>query len=174
MFGVQLYITHSDELREEVTPVVNDPESFYRQKPTGGFWTSSYREESQDSDWVDWCRGENFSDPDTMNWWLLTPHADCKLYTIRSLKGFNRCLMEYGSPVPLAQEYPSFAAKRVIDFERLALEYDGLHLTERGNQETHLSYPNNLNAWDAESTLWFRWRFTQIEKISPATMKISS
>ncbi len=173
MLGVQLYITSSDELRQEVTPVVNDPEGFFRQKPKGGLWTSSYRAESEDSGWVEWCRGASFGDPDGKQWFLLAPHPDCRLYTIDSLEDFSQCLMEYGSPAPLAQEYPSFAMKRTIDFEKLALEYDGLRLTEQGNEETHLSFPNDMNAWDCESTLWFRWRFTQIEKIATVGIKVS-
>ncbi len=173
--NTQLFISHATPIPELLIPVENDPEGFFRQKPTGGFWTSSWRELTQDSDWVEWCRGENFGAPNEKHWFLLTPHPDCKIYTINSLKDFKRCLIEYGDPVPLAQKYPSFAEKRVINFEKVAQEFDGLHLTEKGNGETHLSYPNDLNGWDCESTLWFRWCFASVQTIpTPAIEEVAS
>ena len=168
--GVQLHISPAQALIEQVAAVENDPELYFRQKPNGGFWTSSWREDTQDSDWVEWCRSEAFDTVEERNWWLLTPHPECKIYTIDSLADFNRCLTEYGYPAKIASLDLIFAGKRVIDFEKLALEFDGLHLTERGNAQTHLSYPNDLNGWDCESTLWFRWCFTSVERIEPRVM----
>ncbi len=163
--GIQLHISSAKILIEQVAPVENDFEAYHRQKPKGGLWTSSWQEET--SAWVEWCRGEDFDNVDERIWWLLTPRPNCKLYIIDSLKDFQRCLMEYGEPAPLAIAYPVFAEKRVIDFEKLAQEFDGVHLTERGNGQTHLSYPNDLNAWDCESTLWFRWCFTEVRQMQP-------
>ena len=48
---------------------------------------------------------------------------------------------------------------RVIDFEALAKEYDGLHLTEEGNCRLHMS---EFNPWDVESTVWFN-----VESVTP-------
>ena len=109
--GIQLHLSEVHALAENVASVENDPMSPFRKKPKYGFWTSTWREETQDSDWVEWCRGQ--------------------------------------------------------DFEQLAQSYDGLRLTERGNSRLHLSYPLDLNSWDSESTLWFRWCFTAVEKIVP-------
>lgn len=62
-----------------------------------------------------------------------------------------------------------------IDFERVAQEYDGIWLTEQGNGATHLSYPHDLNGWDAESVLWFRWCFSQVERIeTPVPVAVAS
>ena len=160
--GKQLHVSPVKDLIEQVAPVQNDFEAYYRQKPKGGFWTSSWQEETQDSAWVEWCRGEDFDGVDEKMWFLLTPNPDCKLYIIDSQQDFHRCLMEYGQPASIASIDPIFAQKRVIDFEKLAKEYDGLHVTEHGSYVNHLSYPNDLNAWDCESTLWFRWCFTDV------------
>ncbi len=38
----------------------------------------------------------------------------------------------------------------------MARDYDGLHLTEKGQWDTHMGR-TNLYGWDMESTLWFKW-----------------
>ena len=172
MAGTQLHISSAKALIEQVAPVENEFDAYYRQKPKGGFWTSTWREESQDSDWIEWCRGNSYYSTDESNiWWLLTPRPECRLYTIDSLRDFTGLLMEYGERPPIAYEIPLFADRRVIDFEKLARQFDGVHLTERGNAGTHLSYPNNLNAWDCESTLWFRWCFSEVRQIAVVTQE---
>lgn len=52
-----------------------------------------------------------------------------------------------------------------FDFERMAEEYDGLHLTEEAAGSLHLSYPLDMNSWDCESTVWFRWVFSEVSRI---------
>ena len=166
MVEVQLHISTASDLQAQVIPVKNDPRGYYRQKPKGGFWTSTWHEETHDSAWVEWCRSTRHYGMDEQHWWLLTPHAGIRLYTIDSLADFNQCLLDYGFPSPNLRLGPLFAGQRVLDFEKLAGEFDGLHLTEQGNQETHLSMPNDLYAWDCESTLWFRWCFTDVQRIA--------
>src|SRR5436853_6944986 len=74
MIGVQLHISLSQALVDQIASVENDEMSF-RKKPKYGFWTSSWREETQDSSWVEWCSGENYGDPYSQQWFLLTPKA---------------------------------------------------------------------------------------------------
>lgn len=163
----QIFVTEKDATvcEQQFQPVVNDPDD-YRQKPRhGGLWTSTWREKTQDSAWVAWCQDNSFGDVEQMAWWLLTPAKDIRVYTIASVAGLERCLQEYGRPHLLAQRvsvFTQFAKKRVLDFERLAQDYDCLHLTARGASETHLSLPNDMNSWDCESTLWFRWCFVDV------------
>jgi len=165
--GVQLFVGNAVPLPELLEPIKNDPDAYYRQKPHGGFWTSTYRKETHDSAWIEWCRGEEFGDVDKLRWHLLTPRPDCKIYTIDSRMDFKRLLKTHGLVPPIAHMHSFFADKLTIDFEKLAQEYDGLHLTSRGNGQTHLSYPNDLNAWDCESILWFRWCFTEVQQVQP-------
>jgi len=168
VIGIQLHFSFAQIMREREIPIKND-EMTFRYKPDGGFWTSTWREETQDSEWVEWCRGENFASPDESNWFLLTPKEDSKLYVIDTYADLERLLAYYPWTSPLAKSLPreSYLLKYYtgIDFERLAQDYDGLHLTYEGNNRLHLSYPLNLNGWDAESTVWFRWCFTEVRHI---------
>jgi hypothetical protein len=52
---------------------------------------------------------------------------------------------------------------KMFDFEKLAQDYDAMHLTKRGQIETRFSYDVNLwGGWDCESTVWFRWVFAEV------------
>lgn len=173
--GKQLYLCDG-KIRQEVVPVCNSEESAFVKKPKRetGLWTSSWREKTRDSEWVEWCVGEDFGEPYKKSWWVLTPRSQLRLYVIESV----------GDLLVLLKEFPweTEAQRRLnavnstshldryfayIDFERLAQTYDGIWLTERGNDATHLSYPHGLNAWDVESVLWFRWCFSAVEQIAP-------
>ena len=165
MLGKQLHITYEETLNQSVNSVYNSDESGIVKKPARGtgLWTSTWREETQDSDWVEWCVGEDFGKPYEKNWYLLTLQEDIKLYVIDSLRGLHKLLRAYPWDQNKWREYGFRCI--AIDFEKLALDYDGIHLTEKGNEETHLSYPDDLNSWDCESTLWFRWCFSEVQKI---------
>jgi hypothetical protein len=185
-------------MREEVTPVSNDEKLGFRNKPKQGtgLWTSTWRPETHDSDWVEWCRGDNFGNPDGKHWHLLTPKPDVNLYVIDSKNDLKRLFHLYRWEHPyLAQlnkqyeeMYPEHKDNErlrktfltqvvtfhpepspfdmVIDFEKLSQNYDGIWLTEQGNGETHLSFPYNLYSWDCESILWFRWCFEHVETLA--------
>lgn len=165
MIERQLYITSEETLNQAVVPVYNSDEASFIKKPARctGLWTSSWREQTQDSAWVEWCRWNDYGKPYNFNWHLLTPQEDAKLYVIDSLRDLNRLLRAYKWDQPKWREYGF--SRTAIDFEKLAMEYDGIHLTENGNEETHLSYPEDLNSWDCESVLWFKWCFTGVQRI---------
>jgi hypothetical protein len=50
-----------------------------------------------------------------------------------------------------------------LDFERMAQDFDGMHLTDEGQWSTRLTQPS-LYGWDCESTCWFRWMFDRVEQ----------
>ncbi len=189
--GTQLYTTNAEKLNEQVIPVKNSEQSagIHKPEPGTGLWTSSWRESTRDSDWVEWCKASDYGSVDTRIWWLLTPNERTNLYTIESrfdlldlltrytwetdmLKQLNESIgpmqealvYSWSEPFrrPLPIERRHFAW---IDFEKLAQEYDGIWLTEAGNASTHLSFPHNLNSWDCESILWFRWCFSDVTRI---------
>jgi hypothetical protein len=155
---IQLFVSSDlDISAEHMDPISNKD---YFNKPHGGLWTSTYRPETHDSGWVEWCHWNDFGDVDSKSWYLLTPKADPNIYTIRSLDDLCRLLQEYSVPLPR----PGFE-RHYLDFEALSKVYDGIHLTQEGQMETHLSFPENLYGWDCESTLWFGWHFERVEKI---------
>lgn len=193
--GKQLHISMTDELLDasRFVPVRNDDFTETRKKPEAGtgFWTSSFREETQDSAWVAYLQ-RNDQEPFSVSWYLLTPREGITLYIVDNLEDLFALLDTYTLETPYQQKenaelgelhlsapYSSYyrqlpTTKRnrhfaAIDFERLAQDYDGMWLTEAGKKATHLSIPHNLNGWDSESVLWFRWCFTQIERIETPT-----
>lgn len=198
----QLWLSDTPEIKHEVTPIRNSEETgVVIKKPARktGLWTSTWREETQDSDWVEWCRGNDYGNPDNGYWHLLTPRPDVKLYVIDDTHDLEMMLSTYLWTTPMLtmmnEQYeisyssyptrgmyadrteiklppiklPRFAA---IDFEKMSQEYDGIWLTEQGNGACHLPWhsEHDLNSWDCECVLWFRWCFGRVETIKPVAM----
>lgn len=112
-------------------------------KPKGGLWTSPI---NSNWGWKDWCEGENFRDCNEANSFKLKFKSDAKIMIIDSLKDLldlPKCNIDYGDNYK--KEYPNF--------ELLATMCDAIWLTEKGQNETHLSYPISLYGWDCESVL---------------------
>lgn len=179
MLGKQLHLSEGETLRQEVVAVKNDEGSVYRKKPAQGtgLWTSTWRKRTRDSDWIEWCRSEEFGNVEEQSWFLLTPAKDAKLCVISSYYELAALIQRFPLMYPSLYPASRFTQEKLqmaglpmdhftgIDFEGLAYEYDGLHLTEEAAGSLHLSYPLDMNSWDCESTVWFRWVFTAVERI---------
>ena len=143
-------------------------------KPSGGLWTSSYIP-FIGSDWVQYSfKVGGFRVPDNEVWdgYLLYPKHDARIFTIDSYKDLERLMDQYRIKSKL--KFANFYARRAnysIDFEKMAQDYDGIHLTRKGQILTKKSYPYNLDGWDVESTIWFRWVFDKAEPIQEAFVK---
>jgi hypothetical protein len=103
--------------------------------------------------------------------WVLWVDDCARIVEIDSIDDYLAVIERYGTVYP-----PS--GRLTIDFERLANDFDGLHLTESGVCEVASHYwpyfnIENLYGWDVESTLWFRWVFKDVRHISevPHTCK---
>jgi len=132
-FGSKEYQPHL------INPIKNDNWV----KPKGGLWTSPI---NSNWGWKDWCESENFRDCNEANSFKLKFKNDAKIMLIDSLKdllNLPKRIIDYGNNCK--REYP--------DFELLATICDAIWLTEKGQNETHLSYPNSLYGWDCESVL---------------------
>lgn len=124
-------------------------------KPNGGLWTSTYDPE-RGSAWVQWCLSEEFDIPTDGVWQgrILTPRRDARIAVIDSLDDLERLYRRY--PLEVISGLWS-----VLDFERMAADYDAVHLTDDGQWATRLTHPYSLYGWDCESTNWFRWAFAE-------------
>jgi hypothetical protein len=154
--GPQLYLHDSEVLHPEIWPVRNDPKALG--KPRGGFWTSSYDPEFG-SAWVRWCVAYRYNEPLGLHWTVLSVPK-------------SACVAVIDSPSNLAaliERYPRTLHSRCgLDFERLAGEYDGLHLTHEGYLGTRSRRSNPcLIGWDCETTFWFRWVFNEWHEVKP-------
>lgn len=154
--------TRQSKPRKENLIEVNNNRGFI--KPQGGFWTSTYDQQLRGSEWVEAARdmwGENHPSQDTDNWWVLEPEEDIRIFTVDDFEDLKELVKHYNYEVP-EMVITMFA---LLDFEKIAEKYDGIHLTSRGQAATRLSHPS-LYGWDCESTLWFRWCFRSVVKFN--------
>jgi hypothetical protein len=125
-------------------------------KPLGAFWTSTYNGFS--SSWLEWCEIEMPEWVKPYNF-VLTVDPSAKVYVINSLEDLEQLVAMY--------PYGGFMSQYLtyIDWAAMANEgWDGIQVTEAGQWATRYSNPG-LNGWDCESTAWFRWVFTSVERI---------
>lgn len=170
MIHRQLFEGEFEPSKERMKPILNLE---YLLKPFGGLWTSCY-DESRGSDWIQWCLGERFNVPDNgYNSWVLDVDGEPKMLIINSLAHLIKAFKTHGITYESDHPLHSFnAVFPTLDFEALSRDFDGMHLTARGQYETHLSYPESLYGWDCESTLWFRWCFSKVEHLGKKSFMV--
>lgn len=150
--NTQLF-TGSEPSAGKMAPIRN--EGFI--KPRGGLWTSSYDAELG-SDWIQWCQAEDFQVP-RGGWpsFILEVDPNARILTIDSYEDLASACERYA----ITSDFPI----TILDFERMAQDYDAMHLTATGQMATRLTHPVSLYGWDCESTIWFRWMFTSVTNI---------
>lgn len=125
-------------------------------KAGGGLWTSTYAKEYY-SDWV-LAYEDMWGIPSQgLDGWLLTPTPHARIYTVDSLADLHWLHERY----EIQNELSSFMKR--LDYEKMAVDFDGMHLTRKGQWDTRMSHPIDLYGWDCESTHWFRWCFETVE-----------
>ena len=155
----QLWISGQAKTRElaayHFIPVTNQKQAL-RPKPHGGLWTTDWDEENQSSPWIRFCIDEQFANIYQTTWWLLKPDPKARIYVINDLTDLNNIVRRF--------HIKGYGQEIQIDFEKAAKHYDGIFLTEQGQQKTKNTIPN-LKGWDFACTLWFHWKFNAIHKI---------
>lgn len=132
-----------------------------RRKPTGGLWTSTWLGAAELSGWAEWCRIEDFGAVEC-DAWLLTPDADAEVYTVDTYSDLAYLHHCYGNSRRIGD---SDLFECYLDWPLVAERFAGVHLTDEGQWRTRLTMPYDLYGWDCESTLWFRWAFSEVEHI---------
>lgn len=125
-------------------------------KPTGGIWTSTFRKRGCGSDWIRWMYQESYFHKGHTTMWILTP-KDVNVYTIDTYEDYLYLFERYGIRNNIWR----------LDWEKVAKDYDAVHVTYHGQTVTRLSRGHDdidLYGWDVESTIWFRWCFEKVEK----------
>lgn len=125
-------------------------------KPLDAFWTSTWDDDNGTSAWVEWCRAEEFGDIESQNLFVLEVSPDAKVYTVDSLEDLVYLLDTCGA---VGTHYMPY-----VNWEKVAQDYDGVQVTDRGQWATRLTTPG-LYTWDCESTAWFHWVFTKVTRI---------
>jgi len=124
-------------------------------KPTGGLWTSPLY---SSWGWKDWCHAENFRECTEDNSFIITLKENArvlKIDTRQDLYNVKETIIINAGPY----------ARKMLDFELLAKNYDAIWLTENGQIETRFpAYYDNISTrdenaafdlygWDCESVL---------------------
>jgi hypothetical protein len=171
---------------KKLKPVKNS-EAVYLNKPhrETGLWTSPV--DSEDS-WKHWSHGNEpeWVYDESRRWFVLYPDVDMdELVIIDSFEQMCDVLRRY----PYTTERTRQLAERMgdlssalrnqsFDFERMASDgYAGMWLTAQGNAECHLpmgyegGLPPDMNAWDCETILWFRWCFKGWHEVEKQRLK---
>lgn len=109
---------------------------FWRNKPTGGLWTSPVNSEHS---WKQWCIDNDFR--------KCTDYFDIKIegniVVINSIKDLEK----------LPWQPRRAVLEPLINFEKLALIYDAVHLTAKGEAATRWMGEYSMYGWDCESVL---------------------
>ena len=117
---------------------IGNPPKGWHNKPNFAFWTSSYNENIQASDWVDFVKGTDFTIKNA-KYAIVFKVQGAKIYTIKTSTDFERLLKEF----PFT--------KTQINWKKLSKKYDAVHVA---NPKAH----EGLLGWDVESTVWFNMR----------------
>lgn len=130
--------------------------SRYQMKPDKGLWTSDY-DRNKISSWIQWIYNN-----DRLKWydndkvWLLTPMKN-KVFKIQDIEDIKYLKNNY----PTKHNDTHTKYKKLdpqLDYSKISNEYHGVSM--RMNPRVGLKIH-----WDVESTVWFNWRFTKVEKI---------
>jgi len=127
--------------KDRIYPVKN--RDWVKPDEGGGLWTSPV---DSDWGWANWCKMEEFRVESLEVFCTIELKDDAKLYVIDSLVD----LLDAPS-----YQTNDIISKRFLDFEKLAEEYDGIWLTDKGENATRYSDPMNLYSWDVETVLLF-------------------
>jgi len=127
-------------------------------KPWGGRWVSSWNPETG-SDWVQWTLDQVpdwFEERGTVC--EIDPNA--RILLIENRQDLRNILEVYPGRM-------GFEGNQHIDYEKLAKDYDGIHVTKEGvNRVGGLYSTPNLDGWDVESTVLFRDVFRDCKSVN--------
>ncbi len=130
---------------------------FHCTKPRGGLWTSTYHPAPARyaSDWVEWCAT---NEPSWLGGsrYLIEISSDAKIYIIDNLDDLKALTIRFQA------FHNTLNPSSRLNWKKIAKEYDGIHLTEKGETDTRYSIPS-LHGWDVESTVWLHNVFSSVE-----------
>jgi hypothetical protein len=138
-------------------------------KANGGLYTSTYLGQDVGSDWLQWCIANEFNIPEDGIWkcWLINIKKDANIFVVDNVDDMHELYDRY--------EHPMFEGSRTmqIDYTKMSKDYDGIHMTRRGERATRHGNifsrtsnmardSRNMYGWDVESTHFFRDVFKNI------------
>lgn len=179
MLGDQIWLSTSSARRPDPSRLRSvtsawiegrDKQGFPAAKPSaGGMWTSSY-DSDHVSGWARTAAARALLDS-PVHHWLLKVSCNVRIAVVDNYEDLLCLVQAY--PLPAAPELSLLGPS--LHWEALAEDYDALHLTHSGMLATrHLPRGGDLGpslmGWDCESTLWFRWSFSEVHDLGPLAL----
>lgn len=172
----QLVVINDGSMPEEkkLRTIKNNPKSIVS-KPHGGLWTSTIKD--GDSAWTNWVGSVGRKKNEKAKQYVLSPGI-ANIYVIDTLDDALKLTREYTMEKPGFQELKESMTKaeqellmpvlETLDWERIAKDYDAIHLTHQGflaakKAASTRNFELSFCAWDCESTLWLKWCFESIK-----------
>lgn len=109
-------------------------------KPVGGIWASSLNTKGT-TEWIDWCRCEQFGDIDNKDFFVfrLAPNAKILIVDESTIPMMKK---RYSYKYILGYEY---------DYVAISRDYDGIYVSSDIAYEYRLSTNYSLYTWDVET-----------------------
>lgn len=119
---------------EKLKPVKNNI-ALHTKPYQGGLWTSPLDSEFG---WKEWNERETSNDYKENKYFIIQLKEDAKIFIIDSYDDLKNA--------PLINN-------RILNFEKIAEQYDAIWLTFKGMEETRISMYVDLYSWDCETVL---------------------
>lgn len=123
-------------------------------KPYGGLWSSP---KNSQWGWKDWCKSEMFREKSLRFGFKFKLKKSAKIFVLDAISDYLNLPDEY-----FWRDPNSMMLTKSLNWEKLATEYDGFLLTEKGLEETRdlgfdpfVKGRQGFNAWDCETLLVF-------------------
>jgi hypothetical protein len=115
------------------------------------------------SAWLAWSASQEHRSNDRhgVSLWLLTPQDSARILSIDTQDDIDRLFDAYSLPL----RAPRTPGALGLNWPRLALDFDALHLTKAGFVA---GWPL-FSTWSCESTIWFRDCFREQRKLAELT-----
>lgn len=124
----------------------------YMNKPQYGFWGSPFIQEGNTitSPWVEWCEESGWGDEEYYeNAVIFSLKSSAKIFTLDNFTELKQIPKQYLMPSPIKLPLPDL--EYYIDYEALAMDYDGMYITHKDLAEFYWS----LIGWDCVSIVLF-------------------
>ena len=139
-------------------------------KPRRVLWTSTSIGTCP-SGWIFYLRwGEDRREPPYHPWYLQVPFS-ARVYEIHGPQAWQTLSLTYPAPSSLAYAMPTPKDLIEPDWQAVAHDWDGVHLSLDGVLTAErvrwgqLSAQTHLFGWAVESTAWLRWVFDRVERL---------
>jgi hypothetical protein len=177
--GRQVWVTTSPDVAE-AKRIEQDLAAFSLEvsKPKRTFWTCTAND-SAFSAWLDWLRFREDQRPGPYYLWNVVVSDSARVFEIHSPADWAKLAHAYASEQKAFRYSPQYSMQIVRpagsgrldpDWSKVAEEWDGVHLSI-GGWLTAEDVPyqsggitTELRSWDMESTAWFRWPFSSVER----------